>query len=79
MALTHVDEKLCYQILHEYKIHNAEVYSFCVSLYANFNRNLVTGEGMESDHAFGKGRHQNTNLTFLWMLLFICVVMWIFT
>ncbi|KAG6498031.1 hypothetical protein ZIOFF_045937 [Zingiber officinale] len=24
-ALTHVDEKLCYQILHEYKIHNAEV------------------------------------------------------
>ncbi|KAJ0075790.1 hypothetical protein Patl1_33636 [Pistacia atlantica] len=23
--LTHVDEKLCYQILHEYKIHNAEV------------------------------------------------------
>ncbi|KAK1392013.1 hypothetical protein POM88_011069 [Heracleum sosnowskyi] len=22
--LTHVDEKLCYQILHEYKIHNAE-------------------------------------------------------
>lgn len=27
MPLTHVDEKLCYQILHEYKIHNAEVYS----------------------------------------------------
>jgi hypothetical protein len=25
--LTHVDEKLCYQILHEYKIHNAEVLS----------------------------------------------------
>jgi len=25
VALTHVDEKLCYQILHEYKIHNAEV------------------------------------------------------
>lgn len=25
LALTHVDEKLCYQILHEYKIHNAEV------------------------------------------------------
>lgn len=25
MPLTHVDEKLCYQILHEYKIHNAEV------------------------------------------------------
>lgn len=25
--LTHVDEKLCYQILHEYKIHNAEVFS----------------------------------------------------
>ncbi|XP_060172917.1 developmentally-regulated G-protein 1 isoform X2 [Lycium barbarum] len=25
MQLTHVDEKLCYQILHEYKIHNAEV------------------------------------------------------
>ncbi|KAG2728698.1 hypothetical protein I3760_01G216700 [Carya illinoinensis] len=23
--LTHVDEKLCYQILHEYKIHNAEL------------------------------------------------------
>ncbi|GJM94112.1 hypothetical protein PR202_ga10728 [Eleusine coracana subsp. coracana] len=23
--LTHIDEKLCYQILHEYKIHNAEV------------------------------------------------------
>ncbi|KAL8118802.1 hypothetical protein AgCh_016338 [Apium graveolens] len=23
--LTHVDEKLCYQILHEYKIHNAEI------------------------------------------------------
>lgn len=27
MPLTHVDEKLCYQILHEYKIHNAEVSS----------------------------------------------------
>lgn len=26
LPLTHVDEKLCYQILHEYKIHNAEVY-----------------------------------------------------
>ena len=25
MPLTHIDEKLCYQILHEYKIHNAEV------------------------------------------------------
>ncbi|CAJ1950811.1 unnamed protein product [Sphenostylis stenocarpa] len=25
LPLTHVDEKLCYQILHEYKIHNAEV------------------------------------------------------
>ncbi|GAV74225.1 MMR_HSR1 domain-containing protein/TGS domain-containing protein [Cephalotus follicularis] len=25
IPLTHVDEKLCYQILHEYKIHNAEV------------------------------------------------------
>ncbi|CAI0470662.1 unnamed protein product [Linum tenue] len=25
MPLTHVDEKLCYQILHEYKIHNAEI------------------------------------------------------
>ncbi|GBG89772.1 hypothetical protein CBR_g49625 [Chara braunii] len=25
MPLTQVDEKLCYQILHEYKIHNAEV------------------------------------------------------
>lgn len=25
MQLTHLDEKLCYQILHEYKIHNAEV------------------------------------------------------
>jgi small GTP-binding protein len=25
LQLTHVDEKLCYQILHEYKIHNAEV------------------------------------------------------
>lgn len=25
LHLTHVDEKLCYQILHEYKIHNAEV------------------------------------------------------
>nr|GFA57397.1 developmentally-regulated G-protein 2 [Tanacetum cinerariifolium] len=25
MHLTHLDEKLCYQILHEYKIHNAEV------------------------------------------------------
>ncbi|KAF6140547.1 hypothetical protein GIB67_035574 [Kingdonia uniflora] len=25
MALTHVDEKLCYNILHEYKIHNAEL------------------------------------------------------
>ncbi|KAL2629348.1 hypothetical protein R1flu_014034 [Riccia fluitans] len=25
MQLTHVDEKLCYQILHEYKIHNAEI------------------------------------------------------
>ncbi|ONK59271.1 uncharacterized protein A4U43_C08F4740 [Asparagus officinalis] len=24
-TLTHVDEKLCYQILHEYKIHNAEL------------------------------------------------------
>jgi ribosome-interacting GTPase 1 len=30
LHLTHVDEKLCYQILHEYKIHNAEVFStFC--------------------------------------------------
>lgn len=28
LPLTHVDEKLCYQILHEYKIHNAEV---CIS------------------------------------------------
>ncbi|KAF2323612.1 hypothetical protein GH714_036318 [Hevea brasiliensis] len=25
VPVTHVDEKLCYQILHEYKIHNAEV------------------------------------------------------
>lgn len=25
LQLTHVDEKLCYQILHEYKIHNAEI------------------------------------------------------
>ncbi|KAJ6947193.1 hypothetical protein NC651_001782 [Populus alba x Populus x berolinensis] len=25
LTLTHVDEKLCYQILHEYKIHNAEI------------------------------------------------------
>ncbi|GKC92940.1 developmentally-regulated G-protein 2, partial [Tanacetum coccineum] len=25
MHLTHLDEKLCYQILHEYKIHNAEL------------------------------------------------------
>ncbi|CAN1286799.1 Developmentally-regulated G-protein 2 [Linum perenne] len=25
LSLTHVDEKLCYQILHEYKIHNAEL------------------------------------------------------
>lgn len=25
ITLTHIDEKLCYQILHEYKIHNAEV------------------------------------------------------
>eukprot|EP00899_Mesostigma_viride_P025408 jgi/Mesvir1/6051/Mv00786-RA.1 len=25
VALTHMDEKLCYNILHEYKIHNAEV------------------------------------------------------
>ncbi|XWS12129.1 hypothetical protein CRYUN_Cryun37aG0063400 [Craigia yunnanensis] len=25
LPLTHVDEKLCYQILHEYKIHNAEL------------------------------------------------------
>uniref|UniRef100_A0A3Q7J9P9 OBG-type G domain-containing protein n=1 Tax=Solanum lycopersicum TaxID=4081 RepID=A0A3Q7J9P9_SOLLC len=25
LHLTHIDEKLCYQILHEYKIHNAEV------------------------------------------------------
>ncbi|KAI3866648.1 hypothetical protein MKW98_006098 [Papaver atlanticum] len=25
MQLTHIDEKLCYQILHEYKIHNAEL------------------------------------------------------
>ncbi|KAK4410482.1 Developmentally-regulated G-protein 1 [Sesamum angolense] len=25
LPLNHVDEKLCYQILHEYKIHNAEV------------------------------------------------------
>ncbi|KAF9685285.1 hypothetical protein SADUNF_Sadunf03G0038700 [Salix dunnii] len=25
LPLTHIDEKLCYQILHEYKIHNAEV------------------------------------------------------
>ncbi|CAO2186489.1 unnamed protein product [Urochloa humidicola] len=25
VPLTHIDEKLCYQILHEYKIHNAEV------------------------------------------------------
>lgn len=28
IPLTHVDEKLCYQILHEYKIHNAEVLRF---------------------------------------------------
>lgn len=28
LTLTHVDEKLCYQILHEYKIHNAEVCIF---------------------------------------------------
>lgn len=28
IPLTHVDEKLCYQILHEYKIHNAEVPRF---------------------------------------------------
>lgn len=27
LPLTRVDEKLCYQILHEYKIHNAEVTS----------------------------------------------------
>ena len=27
LALSHIDEKLCYQILHEYKIHNAEVSS----------------------------------------------------
>ncbi|GER52357.1 developmentally regulated GTP binding family protein, partial [Striga asiatica] len=25
LPLTHIDEKLCYQILHEYKIHNAEI------------------------------------------------------
>ncbi|XP_026385144.1 developmentally-regulated G-protein 1-like [Papaver somniferum] len=25
MQLTHIDEKLCYQILHEYKIYNAEL------------------------------------------------------
>ncbi|KAK9169582.1 hypothetical protein Syun_001722 [Stephania yunnanensis] len=25
LPLTHVDEKLCYQILHEHKIHNAEM------------------------------------------------------
>ncbi|CAM8955965.1 unnamed protein product [Rhodiola kirilowii] len=25
VQLTHIDEKLCYQILHEYKIHNAEL------------------------------------------------------
>ncbi|KAL6539240.1 Developmentally-regulated GTP-binding protein 2 [Orobanche gracilis] len=25
LQLTHIDEKLCYQILHEYKIHNAEL------------------------------------------------------
>lgn len=32
MQLTHVDEKLCYQILHEYKIHNAEVL-FVIEFY----------------------------------------------
>lgn len=31
-TLTHVDEKLCYQILHEYKIHNAEALFFFFSL-----------------------------------------------
>jgi len=30
--LTHIDEKLCYQILHEYKIHNAEVRGSCFIL-----------------------------------------------
>ncbi len=29
VPVTHVDEKRCYQILHEYKIHNAEVLSLC--------------------------------------------------
>lgn len=37
VQLTHVDEKLCYQILHEYKIHNAEVHSliavFSIQVY----------------------------------------------
>lgn len=33
--LTHIDEKLCYQILHEYKIHNAEVFSIVVFMYKN--------------------------------------------
>ncbi|KAL0463799.1 UNVERIFIED_CONTAM: Developmentally-regulated G-protein 2 [Sesamum latifolium] len=36
LQLTHVDEKLCYQILHEYKIHNAEgnrKYMKCVYVY----------------------------------------------
>lgn len=36
VALTHIDEKLCYQILHEYKIHNAEVpRNICIQLKYN--------------------------------------------
>ena len=33
LPLTHVDEKLCYQILHEYKIHNAEVLALSLHLF----------------------------------------------
>ncbi|KAG8380137.1 hypothetical protein BUALT_Bualt07G0162300 [Buddleja alternifolia] len=36
VALTHVDEKLCYQILHEYKIHNAEVLSLSLSTVPHY-------------------------------------------
>lgn len=44
VALTHVDEKLCYQILHEYKIHNAEVSSsliYAIFLQLAFPKALV--------------------------------------
>ena len=51
IPLTHVDEKLCYQILHEYKIHNAEVIQwklFCHYLWLE----RKTGEELEIANAF---------------------------